>query len=95
MPSVAAGAPPAEKVASAPRGGRAVAARAPRGRPHRLKTGATAPPNGASAEEAALNGDDSTIIIPENETPNVPEDLFDENGGGNSNGRRKRRRRKR
>ncbi len=51
---------------------------------------------GASpAEPDDLNGDKSTVIVPENETTEVPNDLFDENGNGNGRvAKRKRRRRK-
>ena len=48
------------------------------------------------AEEAALNGDDSTVIVPENEPTEFADDLFDEDingsGGGATRKRRKRRR---
>jgi len=50
--------------------------------------------NAKPAEEAALNGDDSTVIVPENEAEIVPDDLFEENGNG-GNGKRKRSKRKR
>jgi len=57
----------------------------------------TGPPVAAAvspAEPDDLTADDSTIIVPENETVDVPDDLFGDNG--NANGpRRKRRRRKR
>ena len=42
-------------------------------------------------EETILNGDDSTVIVPENEAVAIPEDLFEENG----NGPKKRRKHKR
>jgi DNA topoisomerase-6 subunit B len=74
-------------VASAPRGRRGT----PRGR----KPAASAAPPPEDAEEAALNGDDSTIIVPENEPEDIPEDLFDENGNGNSITGKKRRKRRR
>ncbi len=46
------------------------------------------------AEERMLNGDESTVIVPENEAAVVPEELFEENGNGR-NGKGKRRKRKR
>ncbi len=49
----------------------------------------------SAVDEAALNGDDCTVIVPENEKTEVPEDLFDDNGNGSTSGRTKRRRRKR
>jgi len=78
--------------------GRVVAARAPRGRRGAPRGRKPAAARAASlpedAEEAALNGDDSTVIVPENEPDQLPDDLFDENGNGNSTTRRKRRKRR-
>ncbi|MBN2448556.1 MAG: DNA topoisomerase VI subunit B [Phycisphaerae bacterium] len=48
--------------------------------------------------EETLNGDDSTMIVPENETIETPEDLFDGNGNGNGkkkNGRKRSSKRRR
>ena len=60
------------------------------------RTGRPAAADLSSAEPDDLTADDSTVIVPENETLDVPEDLFGENGNGNATGpRRKRRRRKR
>ncbi|MFH1746475.1 MAG: DNA topoisomerase VI subunit B [Planctomycetota bacterium] len=42
-----------------------------------------------------LNGDDSTLIIPENEAVEVPDTLFEGNGNGNGSKRKTRRRPKR
>jgi DNA topoisomerase-6 subunit B len=51
-------------------------------------------PEVAASEEELLNGDDSTLVVPENEPNAVPDDLFDENGNGNHlTGRKPRRRR--
>ncbi len=44
--------------------------------------------------ERTLNGDDSTVIVPENEVNEVPGDLFDDDNNGNGNGSRSRRGRK-
>jgi DNA topoisomerase-6 subunit B len=53
-------------------------------------------PAAVSAAEPDDLADDSTVIVPENETADVPDDLFADNGNGRTNGpRRKRRRRKR
>ncbi len=55
-----------------------------------------AKPAEEDAEDRVLNGDDSTVIVPENEAAPVAEDLFDDaaNGGtGNGHGGRRRRRR--
>jgi len=48
----------------------------------------------AEEERDELTGDDSTVIVPENEAVAVPEDLFEEEGNGGETGRGKRRRRK-
>jgi DNA topoisomerase VI subunit B len=48
----------------------------------------------ADEEETQLNGDDSTVIVPENEAEIVPEELFEENGEGGEGAKPKRRRRK-
>ena len=56
-----------------------------------------AKPAEEEAEDRVLNGDDSTVIVPENEAAPVAEDLFDDgassgNGNGGSGKRRHRRR---
>ncbi|MBU0638546.1 MAG: hypothetical protein KKB50_06750, partial [Planctomycetes bacterium] len=43
----------------------------------------------------ALNGDESTVIVPQNETPEAAAGLFGENGNGNGNGHNHGKRRKR
>jgi DNA topoisomerase-6 subunit B len=84
-----------------PASSRSVAARASRGRrsTQRGRKPAASAPRAESlpedAEEAALNGDDSTVIVPENEPEQLPDDLFDENGNGNSITGKKRRKRRR
>jgi len=46
-------------------------------------------------ERDAFANDDSTVIIPENETAQVPDALFEENGNGNGKrGRGKKRKRR-
>jgi DNA topoisomerase-6 subunit B len=39
----------------------------------------------AAAEADDLNDDPTTVIVPENQTPSGPDDLFDEGGHGNGN----------
>jgi DNA topoisomerase-6 subunit B len=96
---VASGLRAGRDVAAGPRTGRTVAS-APRGRrsPPRSRkavaSGLPAKPLPKDVDEATLNGDDSTIIIPENEPKQVPEDLFDDNGNGNNKVRKKRRKRR-
>jgi DNA topoisomerase-6 subunit B len=54
-------------------------------------------PPAEDEEERSLNGDDSTVIVPENESVDMPEALFDDearNGNGNGARRTKRRRRR-
>ena len=74
-------------VAAGPRTGRTVAAG--------LRAGRTVAADVSSAEDETLNGDESTVIVPENEAIDTPSDLFDEDGNGNGNGKRKPPRRKR
>ena len=53
-------------------------------------------PAAAAPARDELNGDENTVIIPENEAVDVADDLFEENGNGDGNGKRtKRRSRKR
>jgi DNA topoisomerase-6 subunit B len=49
----------------------------------------------ADEDDKTLNGDDSTLIVPENETTEIPEDLFEDNGNGKSRSKKNSRRRKR
>ncbi|MCK4342032.1 MAG: hypothetical protein KAY37_09955 [Phycisphaerae bacterium] len=46
------------------------------------------------ADTDTLNGDDSTIIVPDNETPEVLEELFEGNGNGPGKRRRNNSRRR-
>ncbi len=40
-------------------------------------------PAAVAEEDRTLNGDDTTLIVPENEPNDAPEDLFEEDGNGN------------